>query len=47
MLQNILAVCIHLCQLGLVQSRPGLQLVVSLVASQRVDLKLEKVHLNQ
>lgn len=37
--------CAYLCQLGLVESRPCLQLVVSLVASQRVDLKLEKVHL--
>lgn len=38
-------VCVYLRQLGLVESRPRLQLVVSLVASQRVDLKLEKVHL--
>lgn len=36
---------VYLCQLGLVESRPCLQLVMSLVASQRVDLKLEKVHL--
>lgn len=35
----------RLCQLGLVESGPGLQLVVSLVASQRVHLKLEKVDL--
>lgn len=35
----------RLCQLGLVESRPGLQLVVSLVASQRVHLQLEQVHL--
>lgn len=36
---------VYLCQLGLVESRSGLQLVVSLVASQRVHLQLEKVHL--
>lgn len=41
-----LLVCSYLCQLGLVESGPGLQLVVSLVASQRVHLKLEKVDLN-
>lgn len=34
-----------LCQLGLVESGSGLQLVVSLVASQCVHLKLEQVHL--
>lgn len=39
------AVCVYLRQLGLVEARPCLQLVVSFVASQRVDLKLEKVHL--
>lgn len=38
-------VCFYLCQLGLVESGPGLQLVVSLVASQRVHLQLEKVNL--
>lgn len=36
----------YLCQLGLVESRSGLQLVVSLVASQRVHLQLEKIDLN-
>lgn len=36
---------VYLCQLGFVESRSGLQLVVSLVASQRVHLQLEKVHL--
>lgn len=35
----------RLCQLGLIESRPGLQLVVSLVASQCVHLQLEKVDL--
>lgn len=35
----------RLCQLGLVEAGPGLELVVSLVASQRVHLQLEKVHL--
>lgn len=34
-----------LSQLGLVQARSGLQLVVPFVASQRVHLKLEQVHL--
>lgn len=43
--QSLLHVCVYLCQLGLVEARPCLQLVVSFVASQRVDLKLEKVHL--
>lgn len=37
--------CCYLCQLGLVEAGPGLELVVSLVASQRVHLQLEKVHL--
>ena len=36
---------VYLCQLGFVESGPGLQLVVSLVASQSVDLQLEQVHL--
>lgn len=35
----------YLCQLGLVEAGSGLQLVVSLVASQRVHLQLEKVDL--
>lgn len=35
----------RLCQLGFVEARPGLQLVVSLVAPQRVHLQLEQVHL--
>lgn len=35
----------RLCQLGLVESGPGLQLVVSLVAPQCVHLQLEKVNL--
>lgn len=43
--QSLLRVCVYLRQLGLVEARPRLQLVVSFVASQRVDLKLEKVHL--
>lgn len=34
-----------LCKLGLVESWPGLKLVMSLVAPQRVHLQLEKVHL--
>lgn len=43
---NIPEVTTHrLCQLGLVESGSGLQLVVSLVASQRVHLQLEKVDL--
>lgn len=36
---------LYLCQLGLVESRPGLQLIVPLVTPQCVDLQLEKIHL--
>lgn len=39
------SLCTHLCQLSLVEAGSGLQLVVSLVASQRVHLQLEKVDL--
>lgn len=34
-----------LCELGFVESRSGLDLVVPLVTSQCVDLKLEQIHL--
>lgn len=48
--QNIFAVTqffLYLCQLGLVEPGPGLQLVVPLVASQRVHLQLEKIDLKK